>query len=234
MARKVLPEKCKIMQSKKAPIKVALQNKHKFIGEKHTFNVFHKQGDDLTQDLFVMDLFSLIDYLLVKNGLYLYLTRYEIKQTGYMRGYIEEVSDCMTISHVQGENTKGTAEKISKTVQKSLLYDWSLAHSSKDFGDFFNTFVRSAAGFSVITYVLGIGDRHNDNILIKQDGHLVHIDFGSVFGRFKSKFGIVRERVPFIITRQILNTITMGDTNDKNFENFNKYCMEAFIIVINY
>ena len=46
---------------------------------------------------------------------------------------------------------------------------------------FIENFTQSVVGYSIATYVLGIGDRHNDNIMIKNDSGEVCVTFFSKF-----------------------------------------------------
>ena len=45
-----------------------------------------------------------------------------------------------------------------------------------------DAFTRSLAGYTALTWVLGVGDRHADNVLVRADGRLFHVDFGFLFG----------------------------------------------------
>lgn len=49
---------------------------------------------------------------------------------------------------------------------------------------------------------------------------IFHIDFGHFLGNFKKKFGINRERVPFVLTQDFLHVIARGAENAKESQEF--------------
>ncbi|KAG0244135.1 Serine/threonine-protein kinase smg1 [Mortierella sp. GBA43] len=72
-------------------------------------------------------------------------------------------------------------------------------------------FARSTAVMSIIGYVIGLGDRHLDNILIDfTTGDLVHIDYNVCFE--KGKRLRIPEIVPFRLTRNMLTSLGVTGT----------------------
>lgn len=65
-------------------------------------------------------------------------------------------------------------------------------------------FIRTTAIWSIIGYIIGLGDRHGDNILIhNHTGEVTHVDFDCIFEKgAKLK---VPEIVPFRLTTNILD-----------------------------
>lgn len=62
---------------------------------------------------------------------------------------------------------------------------------------------------------------------------LFHIDFGHILGHFKEKFGIRRERVPFVLTHDFVYIINKGKTDreTEEFKTFKQLCETAFLLL---
>lgn len=84
-----------------------------------------------------------------------------------------------------------------------------------------DNYVKSCAGYCVITYLLGVGDRHLDNLLLSPNGKFWHADFGYILGRDPKPF-------PPLMKLPIQVIDGMGGLNHGNFSIFKSYCFITY------
>ncbi|MEQ2270636.1 Phosphatidylinositol 4,5-bisphosphate 3-kinase catalytic subunit beta isoform, partial [Xenotaenia resolanae] len=202
-------EKCRYMDSKMKPLWIVYNNK---LLNGDTLGIIFKNGDDLRQDMLTLQILRLMDLLWKEANLDLRIVPYGCLATGDRAGLIEVVSSADTIANIQLTSSNVAA---AAAFNKDALLNWLKERNTGDALDrAIEEFTLSCAGYCVATYVLGIGDRHSDNIMVRSTGQLFHIDFGHILGNFKSKFGIKRERVPFILTHDFIHVIQQGKTGN--------------------
>ena len=86
-------------------------------------------------------------------------------------------------------------------------------------------YINSMAGYCVATYLLGVGDRHLENLMITQDGKFFHVDFGYIFGKEPPLKGIVSSKIR--ISENMI--LYVGGENSANYKEFEKKFIEAFL-----
>lgn len=221
-------DKCKYMDSKMKPLLLAWSNADPTGTDIY---LIFKHGDDLRQDMLTLQMIAIMDSIWLSSGLDLRMSPYGCLSTGRRAGLIEVVQNAETIANIQKRNAGATLQSAFK---RESLYLWLKTHNPtpESLKKAVEEFRLSCAGYCVVTYVLGIGDRHSDNIMLKKNGQLFHIDFGHFLGNFKSKFGVKRERVPFVLTNDFVYIINGGransDSRDSPFQRFKETCEKAF------
>ena len=94
------------------------------------------------------------------------------------------------------------------------------------FGAALQNFVKSLVGYSLITYLLQVKDRHNANIMVADDGSIFHIDFGFIFGDSPG-FNMNFENAPFKLTKEYVNL--MGGLDSITFKRFEDLLVNGFL-----
>ena len=86
------------------------------------------------------------------------------------------------------------------------------------------------AGYCTATYLLGIGDRHLENLMIDEFGHFFHIDFGFIFGKEPNSF---KERLTSKIRVSKSMVEPLGGFNSPYYLEFEKKFVESFRVIRN-
>jgi serine/threonine-protein kinase ATR len=98
-----------------------------------------------------------------------------------------------------------------KRYKPTVLYEWFL-RTFPEPNTWYNarlSYVKTAAVMSICGYVLGLGDRHCENILMaSSNGDCIHVDFNCLFNKGET-LG-VPEIVPFRLTHNMVDAMVIS------------------------
>ncbi|ELT97555.1 hypothetical protein CAPTEDRAFT_183515 [Capitella teleta] len=217
---------CSYYTSFTFPLKLVMKNID--VRAEPIYSMF-KVGDDLRQDMLTMQLVRIMDRLWLQDNLDLKIITFGCQPTGNRKGLVEIVTESDTLRKIQVKHGHG----VTGSFKDKPISDWLQQQNPTelDYEKAVDNFSSSCAGYCVATYVLGIGDRHNDNIMIKQSGHLFHIDFSKFLGDSQMFGNFKRDRVPFVLTSDMAYVINGGDRQSSHFQSFVDQCCRAFNIL---
>ena len=105
---------------------------------------------------------------------------------------------------------------------------WLESTSSQQWWNIVQNITRSFAVMSVIGYIIGLGDRHLDNVLIDlSSGQVVHIDYNISFEKGKNLR--IPERVPCRLTQNIVSVFGVSGVDGL----FRQSCEHTLKVLIN-
>uniref|UniRef100_A0A5F8HG43 Phosphatidylinositol 3-kinase catalytic subunit type 3 n=1 Tax=Monodelphis domestica TaxID=13616 RepID=A0A5F8HG43_MONDO len=177
------------------------------------YPVIFKHGDDLRQDQLILQIISLMDKLLRKENLDLKLTPYKVLATSTKHGFMQFIQ---SVPVAEVLDTEGSIQNFFRRYAPSENGPNGISTEVMD------TYVKSCAGYCVITYILGVGDRHLDNLLLTKTGKLFHIDFGYILGRDPKPLP-----PPMKLNKEMVEG--MGGTQSEQYQEFRKQCYTAFL-----
>ena len=142
-----------------------------------------KVGDDCRQDVLALQVIAMFKNIFSSVGLTVYLFPYRVTATapGVSSSLTRKtqltfpVQKCGVIDVVPNATSR---DEMGRAKVNDLLDFFAAKYGGEDTVEFQRArlnFIQSMAAYSVACYILQIKDRHNGNIMIDADGHIVHV-----------------------------------------------------------
>uniref|UniRef100_A0A1A8BQ67 Phosphatidylinositol 4-kinase beta n=1 Tax=Nothobranchius kadleci TaxID=1051664 RepID=A0A1A8BQ67_NOTKA len=179
-------------------------------------SVIVKCGDDLRQELLAFQVLQQLKSIWEQERAPLWIKPYKILVLSSDSGMIEPVVNAVSL------------HQVKKQSQLSLLDYFLQEHGAPTTEAFLTAqrnFVQSCAGYSLICYLLQVKDRHNGNILLDADGHIIHIDFGFILSSSPRNLGF--ETSAFKLTSEFVDV--MGGPDGDMFNYYKMLMLQGLI-----
>ena len=186
------------------------------------FRCIIKTNEDLRQEQFATQLINEFYQIFKQEKVNCWLNTYEIISTGNNSGLVEMINDSLSLDQLKQE---------TNNISLKLFFEIFFDKKSKPdkYKKAMNNYISSLAGYSLVCYFLQIKDRHNGNILLDRNGHLIHIDFGFLLSNSPGK-GLKFETAPFKLTKDMVDVLE-GE-NSEYFNKLKKYLKDGFKAII--
>ncbi|EAU88528.2 atypical/PIKK/PI4K protein kinase [Coprinopsis cinerea okayama7 len=189
-------------------------------------SVIVKTGGDLRQEQLAVQLIREFQSIWAEEKCACWVKHFRILITGSTSGLIETIKDAVSIHSIK------KAEYAKRIAEGRLGHVTLLDHFKANYGDPSSSrflraqrnFAQSLAGYSIVTYLLQVKDRHNGNILLDRDGHLIHIDFGFILSNTPGNIGF--EAAPFKFPLEYLEVL--GGIDGAGYKEFKRLFREGF------
>ncbi|XP_049902770.1 phosphatidylinositol 4-kinase beta isoform X2 [Epinephelus moara] len=179
-------------------------------------SVIVKCGDDLRQELLAFQVLEQLKSIWEQERVPLWIKPYKILVLSADSGMIEPVMNAVSL------------HQVKKQSQLSLLDYFLQEHGAPTTEAFLSAqrnFVQSCAGYSLICYLLQVKDRHNGNILLDAEGHIIHIDFGFILSSSPKNLGF--ETSAFKLTTEFVDV--MGGPDGDMFNYYKMLMLQGLI-----
>lgn len=200
------------------------------------FSVIVKTGDDLRQEALASQLIQTAQKRWYEDGVDVWVKKMGILVTGSSSGLVETITNGLSIHSIK----KALSAKDMQISSPQVVAEESAANNIPQLSQHFENkfgkrssrrhqaalqnFIKSLAGYSLLCYLLQIKDRHNGNILLDSEGHIIHIDFGFMLSNSPGSFGF--EAAPFKLTHEYVEL--MGGTDSELYAEFVQLMQDAF------
>jgi len=182
------------------------------------FSCIFKIQDDVRQDAMMIQFIDTCQRIFNEAGLDTFVLPYRVFAAGPNRGVIE------CIPRAKSRHDLGTA-----TNQYLLEYFVGKYGQigTPQFEAAQANFIKSMAPYSLICYLFQVKDRHNANIMIDEEGHIIHIDFGFIF-EISPGGNLKIERSPFPLRREMIDLMG-GSKEAPAFVQFSSLLTKCFL-----